>query len=323
MLIATPEPPRRGSGSNSTIKDRIRTQLATLAPANAEEIAGALDIKVNTTTKILSNLYRAGEVEPVPKKRKSDPARWRLVPPERQAEVASAAISQVRRNLFATIKNLPIPLQGAIADQILAASTGTVSADELLAEKCPGIMHAGPCTCPTANIYVQRHRRRSDAAKRTRREATRRRQELKKLNEEHKRVLKEEPPRIQFLTDKSFAREAIHLLAHLAARVEDETKQRHETGIGDLSNADWGELRKLCDEMKGGVVHLYKAFGVLLDDRGDWLDGTALDEFGYEEGAIGVAELLAGIGEDSRDIWDAEVVDDDAEVDADGSTGVA
>src|SRR5437764_962548 len=209
-----PEPPSGGSGppSTPTITDRVRAQLPIIAPANAEEIAGALDIKASTASKILTNLYRAGEVEPMPKKRKADPARWRPVPPDRQADVAGIAQNQYRRNLFATIKNLPIPLQGTVVDQVLAASIGTEQA----------------------------------------------------------------------------------------------------------------EKRGLCDEMKGGFVELYKAFGVLLDDRGDWLDGTALDEFGYEEGVETRGALGAGVGVDDGDIWDADVVvevveaDDDADADDNG-----
>src|SRR5437763_10175646 len=202
-----PEPPSGGSGppSTPTITDRVRAQLPIIAPANAEEIAGALDIKASTASKILTNLYRAGEVEPMPKKRKADPARWRPVPPDRQADVAGIAQNQYRRNLFATIKNLPIPLQGTVVDQVLAASIGTEQAEKLLSEKCPEVAHTGPCECPTTNIYVQRHRKRSDAAKRTRREATRRRVEQKKLAEEYKRAQKEDPGRMQFLTDKGFA----------------------------------------------------------------------------------------------------------------------
>ena len=317
-----PEPPSGGSGSfadGGTLADKILDQLRIFGRANAEEIAAVLDIKVNSTSKILGVLYRAGLAEPLPKKNGRDLATYRAVPPERQQAVAAEAARARKKSILTAIRNMDMTMQAWVVNQILTPSVDTAVSERLLSEPCPAAAHTGPCNCEVTNIFVQRHRSHSRGARRTRREATRRRQELKQLNEEYLRAQKEEPAGVQFLEDKKLAREAAHVIAHLTARVEDETELLRTTGVSEWSEASWKEMRNQAEEIRVGIIGLFKAYGVLLDDTGDWVEGTPVDQWGYEEGAAPMGALGDGSSDDDE-IWDVEVVndDDDGDDDRDG-----
>lgn len=122
------------------------------------------------------------------------------------------------------------------------------------------------------------------------------------LDEELERAKREDPPAVQFLTDKQFARETLHLVHHLTARIEEETELR-QTGGGEITNDKWIELREIVSEIEPAVSALTRVIRFMLDDEGDWVDVEDLKD------------------DDVLEIEDAEVLElEIGEIDPDGET---
>lgn len=304
-MVRTPEPevPSRASGSGSasaaTQRDRVLSLLRSSPDTFTDlDVQNLLQIPYSAAGTRLVELYDRGLAEALPKKHRKDRQRWRAVPPERQEEVMQAALRRTRARLLSTFQRQPVWLQGWLVRRILMPNLEVSVQRQLLAEECPSELGTGPCTCPTPNIWVQRHEKGKATWSRVRRETVRWRNEQREQHKEAERANKEDPVIVQFLTDKGFAREAIHLVAHVTARVQDEIKLRQEKGIGEISDEKWEELRAIVSEIDPAVAELKAAIRLMLDDEGDWIDTQ-----GYEDGDYG-------------DIEDAELVELDEGRDA-------
>ncbi len=118
---------------------------------------------------------------------------------------------------------------------------------------------------------------------------------------ELERAQRQDPPAVQFLQDKQLAREALHILVHLEARVEEEDRLRRERGYGDVNDGSWGVMQSHVAELELALCNLKSAMTLMLDEETDIIDAEPIDDWDEHE-LEAMAELEAEIV-----VYDTEV----------------
>ena len=301
-----PGPPSGGPGSGSDIQrkqvlDVLRHSEEPLTDVQVSEILG---IGYSAAGPRLSELFDAGMVEPI-KRNKNERQRWQVVPLDRRGEVKEQASQRRKTALLSKVKRQPAWVQGWLIRQLLAVEA--LGQEKVLQEECPMVAGRGPCTCPTANVWVQRHEKKSKGYSRVRREVARWRNELKEHRDEAARVQREDPPLVQFLKDKGFAREALHLVYHLESRIDDEMEARRN-GVGELSDRSVSALRDHVVELAEAIEQLEAKYAIAAGELEGVID-VDIDGEDVPELSEGEIEILDSDGTDPYEILDAEIVD--------------
>jgi hypothetical protein len=288
-------------GSTATQRQQVLDLLQESdAPLTDLEVESLLEIPYSSAGPRLVELFDLGLAEPLPKKRKKDRQRWQAVPFERQETVKEAAVRRTKARLLRTFQRQPMWLQGWLVGKILAPNIAVDRQEQLLKEECPDEKKTGSCTCPTTNVWVQRHNKKVKSMSRVRREAIRWWHEQRELKKERDRAQEENSPLVQYLADKELLRGSIHGLLHMEARVKDETDLRRQFGIGDINDSGWRAIREMVEEAQDDMAAVVTAINFLVDDVGDFVDVEDIED-------AEVLELDAG------DYIDAEIEDEEVE----------